>query len=39
MEHKALLDSTINSLRANPKQIIRLNDEDVKTEQNQKAKK
>jgi hypothetical protein len=38
MEKKAQLDATIDSLRANPKQIIRLTDENTKTESNQNKK-
>lgn len=38
MERKAQLDATIDSLRTNPKQIIRLAEENTKTEQNQNKK-
>lgn len=39
MEKKAQIDTTIDSLRANPKQIVRLNDENMATETNSKSKK
>ena len=39
MERKAQLDATINSLHANPKQIVRLTDEEKTQNQTQKEKK
>ena len=36
MEKKAQLDATIDSLRANPKQIIRLTDEESEPTKNNK---
>ena len=39
MEKKAQYDATIDSLRANPKQIIRLNDVEMSTDKNQKDNK
>ena len=38
-QRKAILETTINSLKANPKQIVRLTDEETNQEKNQKEKK